>query len=404
MKVLFLTQVLPFPLDSGPKIRAHYVLRQLAGDHEITLVSFFRTERETRDAEHLRPYCTGMHTVPMARSRTRDVLHMAKSLASRRPFVIERDRSVAMRRLLRELVSSEAYDVVHADQLNMAQYALGLPVQARVLDAHNTVWRIVQRLCRGTPWGVRRLLLELEWRKMRRYERDVWARFDRIVAVSDEDRRTIESVIAGDGRTDVIPIAVDTTALPRLERDARSQRIISVGTMFWPPNVEGVLWFAESVYPLIRREVPGASLHIVGARPLAEVRKLAQSDSSIEVRGYVEDVAPCLSRSAVFIVPLKSGGGMRVKIIDAWARGIPIVSTSVGCEGIEEAEHGENILIGDTPAEFAAHVVKVIQSASLSRRLVTNGRRTVEESYDWRSVYKAYDRVYRELGAGAQGQ
>jgi glycosyltransferase involved in cell wall biosynthesis len=402
MKVLFLTQVLPYPLDSGPKIRGYYVLRQLATEHEVTLVTFIRTEQEIRQAEHLRDYCKEIRFVPMVRSGLRNAVHMARSLLSSRPFVIERDRSTRMRRLLQEVVSAEAHDVVHADQINMAQYALELPAKRRILDVHNAVWRIVHRLGQGTPWGLRRMLLELEWRKMQRYERGVCSRFDRIVCVSNEDRRALAPAGSEEQRMHVIPITVDTAALPQLERDEGSQCIISVGTMFWPPNVEGLLWFVNLVYPLVRREVPEASLQVIGARPAAEIMRQAQTDSSIEVLGYVEDITPQLSHSAVFIVPLKSGGGMRVKILDAWARGIPIVSTSIGCEGIEKAVHGENVLIGDGPVEFADHVVKLIRSASLSERLVRNGRRTVEASYDWRSVYRTYSRLYQEISLGAE--
>lgn len=402
MRILFLTQVLPYPLDSGPKIRAYYVLRQLAAQHQITLVSFVRTPRDLQDAEHLRHYCEEAHLVPILRSKTRDAWHMARSILSGRPFVIERDRSASMWKKLRELTSDESYDAIHADQLNMAQYALRCPAQARVLDAHNAVWTVVRRLCQGTPWGLRRMLLELEWRKMRRYEGKVCAGFDQIIAVTEEDRHSLATITDDVPNMHVVPIAVDAAGLPQVERDGERQRIISVGTMFWPPNVEGMRWFVESVYPLVRREIPEAGLDIVGARPVPEVRKLAQPSNNIRVLGYVEDIAPHLSQSAVFIVPLRAGGGMRVKILDAWVRGIPIVSTSIGCEGIKGAIHGENILVADRPGEFAEHVVRVIRDRNLAARLADRGRHTVETWYDWRSVYKDYARLYHELALEAK--
>jgi len=397
MKILFLTQVLPYPLDSGPKIRAYYVLRQLAAEHHITLVSFVRTQKETRDAEHLRPYCKGIHLLPLVRSRTRDAWHMAGSLLSGRPFVIQRDRSASMRKSLKKLTSQDSYDVIHADQLNMAQYALECPARARILDAHNAVWTVVRRLCQSTPRGLRRLLLELEWRKMRHYEGDVCSRFDRVMTVTEEDQCALASITENAPDMHVIPIAVDAAALRQVQHDGESQRIISVGTMFWPPNVEGMRWFVEAVYPLIKRAIPEAALDIIGARPVPEIRDLAQLDSNIRVLGYVEDVLPYLGQSVVFIVPLRAGGGMRVKILDAWARGIPIVSTSIGCEGITGAAHGKNILVADRPTEFADQVVRVMRDGNLARRLIHNGRHTVETSYDWRSLYSDYARLYHEL-------
>ena len=397
MKILFLTQVLPYPLDSGPKIRAYYVLRQLAAEHQITLVSFVRTQKETKNAEHLRPYCKSIHLLPMVRSRSRDAWHMAGSLFSGRPFVIQRDRSASMRKSLKIFTSEDSYDVIHADQLNMAQYALGCQARSRILDAHNAVWTVVHRLCQSTSWGLRRLLLELEWRKMRRYEGEVCSRFDRIVAVTEEDRYALASITEDTPDMHVIPIAVDTAALRKVQYDGESQRIVSVGTMFWPPNVEGMLWFVKAVYPLIKRALPEATLDIIGARPVPEIRELSQPDKGIRVLGYVEDVLPYLRQSAVFVVPLRAGGGMRVKILDTWARGIPIVSTSNGCEGIAGAAHEENILVADQPAEFADQVVRVMRDRNLAHRLVHNGRYTVETSYDWRSLYNDYTRLYHEL-------
>jgi len=397
MRILFLTQVLPYPLDSGPKIRAHYVLRQLAVEHQITLVSFVRTNRESKHAEQLRRYCTEIHLVPMLRSKARDIWHLTRSILNGQPFVIQRDSSTSMRRELKRLAATERYDVVHADQLNMAQYALQCPARARVLDAHNAVWTVVRRLCEGTPWGIKRLLLEAEWRKMRRYEGRTCGRFDRVVTVTEEDRDALASIADNTPHMRVIPIAVDAETLPMVERTRDSKRIVSIGTMFWPPNVEGMRWFVEAVYPLVKRRVPQASLDIIGARPVPEIRALPRLGKDIRVLGYVEDVLPHLAHSAVFVVPLRSGGGMRVKILDAWARGIPIVSTSIGCEGITGAVHGENILIADQADEFAAQVVRVMQDEDLSMRLIRQGRQTVEARYDCKSLYADYARLYADM-------
>jgi glycosyltransferase involved in cell wall biosynthesis len=180
--------------------------------------------------------------------------------------------------------------------------------------------------------------------------------------------------------------------------------------MFWPPNVDGVLWFAREVFPLVRQQVPEARFYIVGKNPPKEVRRLrvarsklrsndqpsAISHQPIVVTGYVEDPTPYFADSAVFIVPLRAGGGMRVKILDAWARGIPIVSTTIGSEGIEVRE-GENILIADTPRDFAQAVVRAIRDKELAQRLAENGRRWVEEKYDWRIIYPKLDEVYDKV-------
>ena len=169
--------------------------------------------------------------------------------------------------------------------------------------------------------------------------------------------------------------------------------------MFWPPNVEGVLWFAREVFPRVLAEMPEARFVVVGKDPPREVQDLTLQVRNVQVTGYVPDPEPYLAETAVFIVPLRAGGGMRVKIVDAWSWGMPIVSTSIGAEGIEIAE-GENILIGDTPEALAEAVVRVLKEPALGERLRSQGRAWVEEHYHWRNVYPAWEDIYARLIGG----
>jgi glycosyltransferase involved in cell wall biosynthesis len=173
--------------------------------------------------------------------------------------------------------------------------------------------------------------------------------------------------------------------------------------MFWPPNVAGVLWFAREVLPLIWQSLPQARFVVVGKNPPAEVRALA-ADPRVQVAGYVADPLPYLQTAGVFVVPLHSGGGMRVKILDAWLWGLPIVSTPIGAEGIQLRD-GENILLASDPASFAAATVNVLTDAALNQRLRRDGRRWVEATYGWQQVYQQVDVVYQRLMdmAGAPG-
>jgi glycosyltransferase involved in cell wall biosynthesis len=398
MRVLLLTLVVPNPPDSGPRIKTHYLLRYLAQRHAVTLVSFVRSEAEEAAARALEPLCEAIHTVPIRRSRLRDAGYLLASLASSRPFLMLRDESQAMRRLLHELVARKEFDLVHADQLNMAPFAqaTGLPM---VLDEHNAVWTIFERLARQER-GAKRLLLELEWRRLRRYEGRVCVDADAVMSVSAEDRAALLSAGAAEP-IPIIPIAVDVAGIQPVPRRPDAQGILSMATMYWPPNVDSVLWFAREVLPHIRREATGAPFYVVGARPPAEVVALA-SDPTIKVTGYVEDPTPYLESSALLIVPLRAGGGMRVKILEALARGIPVVSTTIGAEGID-VTHGEHLLIADEPAAFADAVVRVLRDRGLGDRLAAAGRRHALTRYDWRSVCPAVERIYDRalVAAGA---
>jgi glycosyltransferase involved in cell wall biosynthesis len=393
MRILLLTQVVPFPPDSGPKIKTYNVLRYLALHHDVHLVSFARSAQEEAHAQMLRRYCQDVTTVPLRRSRVRDAAALATSLLNGRPFLVERDDSRGMRAAIADQLARFSFDAVHADQLSMAQFAIDLPLPLRVLDEHNAVWTIVRRSGASSPWGPIRWLAALEWRKLRRYEWDICQDFDQLTVVSPEDLVGLRDPARPEPAARVIPIAVDTEELAFSPPTAESRDVLSVATMFYPPNVEAIHWFATDIFPLVRQALPHTTFRIVGSRPPPKITALATPDSGIVVTGYVPDLSEVLRQSGVLIVPLKSGSGMRVKILEAFSRGIPVVSTTIGVEGID-ARAGEHLLVADDAAGFARAVVQVLEDRALAERLARNGRRLVEERYDWQTALAELDAIY----------
>jgi glycosyltransferase involved in cell wall biosynthesis len=392
MKVLLLTQVLPYPPDSGPKIKTWNVIKYLALHHEVMLVSFVRGDRSD-DVGHLEKYCCAVHTVPMERGALRDLWYVGLSFLTNQPFLMVRDDRVAMRRLVDRLASETRFDVAHADQLNMAQYAARVPGARRVLDAHNALWLLYKRLWGTMGPGPQKWLLGRDWRLLKRYEGRMCREFDAVLAVSEEDKAALREAVGRPVDITVIPIAIDTDEVPVIERDARAGHILHIGTMYWPPNVDAVNWFVSQVYPLIRQQRPDVQFDVVGSRPPAELLALNDAGLGINVTGYVKDPTPYQRQAAVMVVPLLAGGGMRVKILNALAAGIPIVSTSLGCEGIEVTP-GQDILLGDTPEAFAAQVLRVLEYPDLGRQLAANGRKLLQERYDSRCACRRLDEVY----------
>lgn len=392
MKVLLLTQVLPYPPDSGPKVKTWNVLRFLAQEHDITLVSFVRGDQR-HDVAHLERYCDSVHTVPMGRGMLYDGAAAAHSLVSGLPWMMVRDDRAAMRRLIDGLTTETSFDVVHADQLNMAQYALRGKGALRVLDAHNPLWLLYRRLAQQMNAGPRRWILERDWRLLKKYEGRMVREFDAVLAVSEEDQTALIEAAGVERPISVIPIAVDTDEMSPVKRRSDAHHLLHLGTMYWPPNIDGVNWFIREVLPLIRRRRPDVVLDIVGSRPPDHLVRLGQEDDGIQVPGYVDDPTPYLEQAAAFLVPLRAGGGMRVKILNALAQGLPIVSTTLGAEGID-VRHGENILLADTPHEFAAAVQSLMDDAALAERLGTAGRRLAEARYDYRVACLPMRAVY----------
>ena len=288
-------------------------------------------------------------------------------------------------------------------------------VPTLVLDEHNACYQIFERLAIGEKNPVKRLALEREWRALRDYEAKTCAQFDRVVTVTDEDRQILEGLVADltpsplplrqaqgkpskEGGVRVtqfltIPICVDTGVAAAVTPNPGALDVLHLGTMFWPPNIEGVLWFAREAWPLVRAAIPNATFTVVGKNPPEEVRKLEGEGNGIQVTGYVPDPLPYLQQASVFVVPLFSAGGMRVKIVDGWRWGLPIVSTTIGAEGIIYRS-GENICIADDAETYAAAVINLLRDGELNARLRQNGRRWVEEKYDWQRVYPAWEQVY----------
>lgn len=400
MKILFLSQLVPYPPDAGPKVRSYRVLQYLAdAGHDITLVAFRRDEDQAENIAYLDRYCSAVHTVLMRRSRFQDVLSLIYSQLNGIPFLIYRDNVSAMHQLLSKLLNEQTFDAVHVDQLWMSQYALALKSKARqqrslqiVLDQHNAVFLIPQRLAVDTKNPVKRAILNWESRRLARYEAEVCRQFDHVVWVTKEDQTAVHQQMSSNSppsdNEQVIPICIDPHEKPIIVRNKRPCRVTFLGGLHWPPNAQGILWFAQNVFPQVKAAIPEAILTVIGKHPPMEL-----TGEGIEVTGYVSDLTSLLAETGAFIVPLHAGGGMRVKILDAWSWGLPIVSTTIGAEGIA-VEHERNILIADEAQKFAQATIRLLTEPSLAEGLVHNGRQTVLEKYSWQKIYTAWNTIY----------
>ncbi|NMC11953.1 MAG: glycosyltransferase [Chloroflexi bacterium] len=395
MNVLLLTQVLPYPPDSGPKVKTWNVIKYLAARHSLTLVSFVRGD-QSRDIHVLSRYCR-VYTTPMVRGMIPDAAAMLRSLLSGQPWMMVRDDRSAMRRLIDSITSRENFDLVHADQLNMAQYAWQVQNARRVLDAHNALWLLYKRLWETMPQGPRRWILGRDWQLLKQYEGRICLDFDGILSVSHEDKAALQQAMHSAGQktkpVTVIPIAVDTDETEYITRDNDASHILHIGTMYWQPNIDAVLWFINQVFPLIKAEKPAVQFDVLGTRPPQELLSLNENGSGINVTGYVADPTTYLKKTGVMVVPLLAGGGMRVKILTALAQGLPIVTTSLGCEGIA-VEPGVHLLIADNPHNFAQAVLHLLNHPDFATELGRNGRKLIIEKYDYRQACQPLDAVY----------
>jgi sugar transferase (PEP-CTERM/EpsH1 system associated) len=308
------------------------------------------------------------------------------------PFPILNYETPRMTDELAARLARHAYDVIQVENLHVAQYALSAKVPT-VLDLFGVESAVMARYAERAGNALRRAYAGLTARKLARYERQVCPRFTECLAVSEDDRRLLQG--AGIEAVTVIPNGVDVEAFrPDPTCAVAPDRLVFTGRMDYHANVDGIVWFCREIWPRVRAARPNLQLQIVGGHPTSEVRQLAQH-AGVEVTGFVKDVRPYLAEATVAVVPLRVGGGTRLKILEMLALGKTVVSTSIGAEGLA-VRSGRELLIGDGPEGFAEQVERGLADAGLRERLGTAGRRLVEAEYDWGAIARRLEDVYAD--------
>jgi glycosyltransferase involved in cell wall biosynthesis len=394
MRILFLAHLFPLPLDSGGKIKSYHTLRLLAAGHEVHTIAYLRSQDEARMVPDLSRVCDGVE-MPLIRGKGRQIADLFASVSRGRSFIISRDFRPAMLQTVREAIDRFKPDVVHIDHLQMAQFVDFDGRYKTVLDNHNVESTIIKRVAETSESRLMRWYAGVEWPKLRKYELDVCRRCDLVLVVSEEDKAVLCDLDASLTNVECVPIGVDVDHFQPVHRVTGANNMLSVGTMYWPPNVDSMLYFCRDIMPLVSEQIADCSLTIAGQRPVDSIRALA-ADRRIEVTGYVDDERELAANCGVFIVPLRSGSGVRVKILNALAMGLPVVSTSIGAEGLA-VRSGEHLMIADSPAEFAKAVVEVLRDRELADHLGSNGRKLVCEKYSWERVGERLLSLYGKL-------
>lgn len=397
-RLLFLCQTLPYPPDGGVAIRTYNILRLLSREFDVTALCFFRTaERKSR--EDVRRSVAGLQQfaqveafpIPQEHSRVRLIFDHLRSLLVRRAYTLRTYDSQEFRKRLRELVGSHPFKLVHMDSLDLARYfplLTGVPV----VCVHHNVESVLLRRRAATTRGLAARYMALQAHLTEKEERRWCPRVALNIVVSDDDRDTLQR-IAPKARFIVVPNGVDTQAFqPGTGPEAG---IVFVGAHSWQPNRDAMEQFCLEVLPRIRTHGIKPPVLWIG-RASDAVKREYIDRFGVELTGYLPDIRPLVQRAACYVAPLRAGGGTRLKILDAWAMGKAVVSTTVGCEGLAVRD-GENILIRDTPERFADAVATVLTDEDLRRRLGVHARQTAEVLYDWEVIGAPMLTQYRRL-------
>ena len=427
MNILVLSPYPPYPPHGGGAMRVYQILRGLAAGHQVTCLTFAPDEEAERALAPLRDVC---RVLVVRGPEPRTTLRRAwTTLTSPLPDMALRNAAASYGAALGELLAADRFEVVQAESIEMAGYLADcrLPPAAcdergrscaaagaaptLILDQFNAEYVLQKRAAltslsalaspRSAIRGAAGAGYSLaQWVKLARYERRVMREVEAVVAVSEDDVRALRR-LAPEARFAVVPNGVDTRHFSRgaLERKGLAQltfdgpALVFSGTLDYRPNVDALTWFAGEVLPRIRERRPDARLVAVGRRPAPALRRLAD-EGALTLTGEVPDARPFIAGAAVYVVPMRIGGGIRLKLLEALSLEVPTVSTAMGAEGVVGLRDGEHCLVANTPAAFAAATLRLLDDPPLGRRLGSAGRDLVRAGYDWESIVPRLDALY----------
>lgn len=397
-RLLFVSPRFLFPMDNGGKIRTVQILRGMKGGlWEITLASPIPPEGRTRFAAEIAAVCDRFVSWPEPRRGPAFQVTRMRHLVSRIPVPVATDRSLPGRRVvaaeLARRPDAAVFDFLHSTVLGPSD----LPVPS-VLFTHNVESEIFRRHVAVAANPIKKVLFRDQLRKMERFERDTLRRFDTVVAVSERDAALFRESF-GLARAEVIPTGVDVEFFS-YHPPGDSGVIAFTGSMDWLANIDGVDWFLEQVWDQVAREVPGARFRVIGRNPPAFLTGKARAKGlPWDFTGFVDDVRPHVQGCSAYVIPLRVGGGTRLKAFEAMAMGCPVVSTSIGVEGLP-LEPDRHYLLADTAPGFAAALVRLLREAGLRERIAREARRHVEESFSFLRVARTFEAVCDRTAEG----
>ncbi len=378
-RVLLLLPSVPEPADSGARLRNLMLLRLLAEQHTVDAIAFGTDE----DAARLARLVERSRVVaPPRRSLAQRALTLA---GARLPDMAERLWSPAAAETVRCM--AQQADIVQAEGVEMARYLSLVPPDKRVYDAHNPEFLLQRRLSETAPTAMAKLYSRLQWQRLEGFERAVVKASRLTLAVSQHDANQLRALANG-GCVKVVPNGIDVQSFA-VRPDPGTRDLLFVGKLDYRPNTDAVRWLIEAVLP----NVPEARLFVVGANPPRWLVQAGQQDARIAVTGYVDDERPYLRRCAALVLPLRVGAGSRLKALVAMASGVPIVSTSLGMEGLE-VQAGLDHLQAESATQWAHALRQVLIDAALREGLAHRARKVVEERYDWQAVRAAVLAAY----------
>jgi glycosyltransferase involved in cell wall biosynthesis len=397
LSVLVLDEFIPFPLDAGKTIRTWNLLKPLAGRHSITLLCHGNPRdaqiiagKKTLEAAGINVHFAGPLPSPTGAKLYRQLM---RNCFSAFPYSVTKHTTAAFRSKLQSMLRHERFDLVHCEWTPYAQYMTETAEFPFIIDAHNVETLIWKRRSANASNPAAKLFFSQQASKMRRFEKRVFAQAQCVAAVSEAEAGTIGQW--GATRAEVVHNGVDLEAFAPAYA-GRSNEFLFLGSLDWFPNQDAVSYLVKRLIPQIRQVRHDATFRVVGRRPSPELRRELDENNGVHLSADVDDVRPFLRSAAALIVPLRIGGGTRIKILEAMSSGCPVISSSIGCEGLEVRD-GENVLLCNQEDEYITAAAHLLGDSQLSRKLGEAGRKLVEQRYSWNSAAERLESIWQSV-------
>jgi len=390
MKILAISTWFPYPPDNGSKTRAYNLLRHLGARHTLDLLALSQTDRDMDYLDRLWGFCRRCHAVPEPRFDPSGIRSWT-GFFSPTPRYFREHHAPEIEDIAARWASEERYDAVVAVTLGAAPYAVKLNVPFKLLDQHNVESEVIKRKWRSGRGMLRRLRWLPTWLKSQRFERKIASCFDAIAVVSERERELMELMLR-DGRVPkvaVVPNGVDPSLLSYRPRAKESGVFAFTGALTYAPNYDAATCLCRDILPALRTRFGDVRLRITGSTDGVDLSEFSGA-RGVEFTGYVDDIRPVVSSAWALVVPLRYGGGTRVKILEAMALGTPVVSTPMGAEGLDVID-GTHILLGDDVAELVEQTTRLLADPGLAARIADNARELVRERYQWPSIAERFE-------------
>lgn len=394
MKILFLSAWFPYPPDNGSRIRIYNLIKALSAKHKIYLMSLMQEDSNPDNVAYLTDIC---EVVSLHKSRW----FKPGTLKSFLGFFSSRPRSCVdtfdpkIKSAVEDAIVQISPNIVIAATTGIVEYIPDKLTVPSLLDEHNCEYSVLMRSAKSIQGRIKRLRYDLGWKKFARWEAKVCRRFSTITMVSDEDKRQILNAAPDLARVEVISNGVDIEHYQPASRNPRAYTLLYNGALTYGANLDAVRFYASEIYPILAHKVPSVKLRVTGRTEGVDLDGIADCPG-IELTGYVDDIRTELNTAAACIVPLRIGGGSRLKILEAMAAGVPVISTTMGIEGIN-AVHGEHAMIVDAPSEIADAIEKVLKNPDIVLKLNQNARLLVEEQYSWQAIGEGFVSIVEQI-------